>query len=121
MRLVVTRPQADSERTAAALRARGHEVKMGTRDPGQDKVKAWVAKSGEKASAGTFEETAKFGELVVIATLWEATPAILKMAGPEDSSLIPIAIKISKGAVTRIINACGKVAKTSEITIPGAP
>jgi len=26
MRLVVTRPQADSERTAAALRARGHEV-----------------------------------------------------------------------------------------------
>ena len=26
MRLVVTRPQSDSERTAAALRARGHEV-----------------------------------------------------------------------------------------------
>jgi uroporphyrinogen-III synthase len=26
MRLVITRPQADSERTAAALRARGHEV-----------------------------------------------------------------------------------------------
>ena len=26
MRLVVTRPQADSERTAAVLRARGHEV-----------------------------------------------------------------------------------------------
>ena len=26
MRLVVTRPQADSERTATALRARGHEV-----------------------------------------------------------------------------------------------
>jgi uroporphyrinogen-III synthase len=26
MRLVVTRPQTDSERTAAALRARGHAV-----------------------------------------------------------------------------------------------
>src|SRR5512135_2434480 len=26
MRLVVTRPQADGERTAAALRARGHDV-----------------------------------------------------------------------------------------------
>ena len=26
MRVVVTRPQADGERTAAALRARGHEV-----------------------------------------------------------------------------------------------
>src|SRR3974390_718459 len=26
MRVIVTRPQADSERTAAALRARGHEV-----------------------------------------------------------------------------------------------
>jgi uroporphyrinogen-III synthase len=29
MRLVVTRPQADSERTAAALRARGHKVLVG--------------------------------------------------------------------------------------------
>jgi len=64
--------------------SRGHEVKIGTRDPGQDKAKAWVAKNGAKASAGTFEETAKFGELIVLATLWEATPTILAMARPES-------------------------------------
>ena len=68
----------------AGFVSRGHEVKIGTRDPNQEKVKAWIAKNGAKASAGTFEETAKFGELIVLATLWEATPAILKSAGPEN-------------------------------------
>ena len=57
----------------AGFISRGHEVKLGTREPGKDTVKAWVAKNGAKASAGTFEETAKFGELVVLATLWDGT------------------------------------------------
>jgi len=69
---------------ATGFISRGHEVKIGTRDPGQEKVKAWVAKQGAKSSAGTFEETAKFGELVVLATLWNATPAIIQMAKPES-------------------------------------
>src|SRR5689334_14384753 len=68
----------------AGFVSRGHEVKIGTRDPGQEKVQAWVAKNGGKATAGTFEETAKFGELLVLATLWDATPAIIQMAKPEN-------------------------------------
>jgi predicted dinucleotide-binding enzyme len=71
---------------ATGFVSRGHEVKLGTRDPGQEKVKAWVAKNGTKATAGTFEETAKFGELLVLATLWDATPAIIQMAKPESFS-----------------------------------
>ena len=36
--------------------ALGHEAKMGSRDPGQEKVRDWVNKAGAKASAGTFAE-----------------------------------------------------------------
>ena len=36
----------------------GHTVKMGSRDPGQPKVRDWVGKTGRGASAGTFAETA---------------------------------------------------------------
>ena len=68
----------------AGFVSRGHEVKLGTRDPGKDKVKAWAAKNGSKASAGTFEETAKFGELLVLATLWDGTKAAIQLAKPEN-------------------------------------
>jgi len=68
----------------AGFVARGHDVKLGTRDPGQDKVKAWVQKNGAKASAGTFEETAKFGELLVLSTLWDGTQHAIELAKPEN-------------------------------------
>ena len=51
----------------------GHEVKIGTRDPGQEKVKSWIAKTGPQASAGTYAEAAAFGELLVLATPWSGT------------------------------------------------
>lgn len=57
----------------------GHTVKVGTRSPA--KVAPWAAKNGNKASAGSFSEAASFGDIVVIATLWEGTAAALKMAG----------------------------------------
>jgi len=68
----------------AGFISRGHEVKLGTREPGKDKVKAWVAKNGAKASAGTFEETAKFGELLVLSTLWDGTKSAIQLAKPEN-------------------------------------
>src|SRR3989449_8016094 len=68
----------------AGFISRGHEVKLGTREPGKDKVKAWVAKNGAKASAGTFEETAIFGELLVLVTLWDGTKSAIQLAKPES-------------------------------------
>lgn len=38
---------------------------LGSREPG--KLASWVRESGKGASSGTFSETAKFGELVVLA------------------------------------------------------
>jgi 8-hydroxy-5-deazaflavin:NADPH oxidoreductase len=43
----------------------GHEVMRGSRDP--KKLEAWREKAGERASVGTFAETAAFGDIVVLA------------------------------------------------------
>lgn len=66
-----------------AFAACGHEVKLGSRDAGNPKVKDWVSKAGPHASGGTFADAAKFGEIVVLATLWSGTDNALRLAGPE--------------------------------------
>lgn len=58
----------------------GHEVKIGSRNPGQEKVTIWVAKTGSGVSAGTFAEAAAFGEAVVLATLWAGTEEAIRLA-----------------------------------------
>jgi predicted dinucleotide-binding enzyme len=42
----------------------GHEVMLGSREP--EKPASWGRESGQSSSSGTFSETAKFGELLVI-------------------------------------------------------
>lgn len=64
------------------LAALGHEVKIGSRDPGQETIRNWLKKAGGKASAGTFAEAAAFGELAVLATSWAGTENAIKLAGP---------------------------------------
>ncbi|HSN16985.1 MAG TPA: NAD(P)-binding domain-containing protein, partial [Gammaproteobacteria bacterium] len=54
----------------------GHDVKLGSRDP--DKLQPWVAQAGRHASAGTPEETARFADVAVLATLWSGTESALK-------------------------------------------
>ena len=66
----------------------GHTVKIGTRDPDKREIVQWVSNHGGeegKASAGTFVEAASFGhELTVIATAWEGTSNVIKMADPKN-------------------------------------
>ena len=66
-----------------AFIALGHDVKMGSREAGNEKAKAWVAEAGAKASAGTFADAAEYGELVVLACLGAAVEAVLRAAGPD--------------------------------------
>ncbi|MFO1371496.1 MAG: NADPH-dependent F420 reductase [Candidatus Competibacteraceae bacterium] len=61
----------------------GHDVKMGSRDPDQEKVKTWVNKAGAKASAGTFAEAAAYGELAVLCTIWTGAENAIRLAGPD--------------------------------------
>ena len=60
----------------------GNEVKIGSRSP--EKLANWAGSHGSHVSAATFEETAQFGELLVLATLGIATLDVIKLAGPQN-------------------------------------
>jgi hypothetical protein len=62
----------------------GHSVKMGSRNPNQEKIKTWLARTGENASAGTFAEAAAFSDLAVLATLWTGTENAIRLADPKN-------------------------------------
>ena len=57
----------------------GYDVTIGTNSANKrDELRA---KTGGKAKVGTFEETARFGEIVVIATKGSAAESAVKLAG----------------------------------------
>jgi predicted dinucleotide-binding enzyme len=62
----------------------GHSVMLGTRDP--KKLAEWVETTGENAQAGTFEDTAAFGDILVLAVKGRAAKAALGMAGEGNLS-----------------------------------
>ncbi len=62
----------------------GHEVKMGSREAGNEKARDWVAKTGKRASQGTFAEAAAFADLAVLATLWTGTENALRLADSKN-------------------------------------
>jgi hypothetical protein len=64
----------------------GHSVKIGSRNPDQEKIRQWVAKTGATASAGSFADAAAFGELLVLATAWSGTADAIRLAGPENAA-----------------------------------
>ncbi len=61
--------------------ALGHDVKMGARTANHEKALAWVAEQGPHASQGTFADAARFGDVLVFATLGVANPEVAKAAG----------------------------------------
>lgn len=68
------------QKLAEGFAATGHTVKVGSRSP--EKIAQWAAKNADKVvSVGSFSDAASFGEMVVLATFWEGTPAAIKMAG----------------------------------------
>lgn len=58
----------------------GYQVMLGTRDPQKPEVQKWTS-ANPGVQAGTFEEAAKFGESIVLATLGTAAESALKLAG----------------------------------------
>lgn len=74
------------QQLGTAFATLGHEVKLGSREPSSAKIKAWLDKVGAKGSAGTFEEVARFGELLVLVTAWSGTESAIKLAGPDHTA-----------------------------------
>ncbi len=67
------------ETLAGGFLKHGYEVMRGTRSP--EKLRDWVARAGNKASAGTMERAARFGELVVLAVKGTAAEAAVDLCG----------------------------------------
>jgi 8-hydroxy-5-deazaflavin:NADPH oxidoreductase len=61
----------------------GHEVMMGSRTRENPAAAAWAEASGDLASHGTFADAAAFAELLINATLGEASLDALNSAGAE--------------------------------------
>ena len=59
----------------------GHEVFFGVRSPNSDKTQTLVGALGGKARAGTAAEAVAFGEMIVLATPWTATEAVVRSMG----------------------------------------
>jgi 8-hydroxy-5-deazaflavin:NADPH oxidoreductase len=71
-------------RLATKLVSLGNEVMMGSRTAKNPKAAAWTKASGAKASAGTFEDAAKFGEVVFNCTAGMVSLEALKIAGAKN-------------------------------------
>src|SRR3989440_12225849 len=64
--------------------SRGHDVKIASRDPKSEALVTWQKQTKGKNSTGTFEETAKHGEILVLASLGRAVEEVLRLAGPPN-------------------------------------
>ncbi len=62
----------------------GHEVMLAGREAGNEKAAAWAQSMGERAHTGAFADAAKFGELIVLATLGVVTDQAIGLAGLDN-------------------------------------
>lgn len=60
----------------------GYDVMLGTRDAA--KLAAWTESTGGKGKVGTFEEVAKFGDIILLAVKGGVAAEALEMAGPQN-------------------------------------
>jgi len=67
----------------------GHSVMMGSRTANNEKAQTFVSKHTNNALSGTFEQSAKFGEIIINATKGENSIEALKLVGKNlDNKII---------------------------------
>jgi predicted dinucleotide-binding enzyme len=64
------------------FRGAGHEVMLGSREP--QKLASWIKESSEGALSATFEETARFGEVVALAVHGTSAVNAVEIAGIDN-------------------------------------
>ena len=73
-------------RLAAGFRSRGHDVVIGTRDPGKAELREWLSGAGAGVRVVTFERAAAHGDLLVLALLGKVAGEVISSAGAENFS-----------------------------------
>ena len=69
---------------ATKLVSLGHEVRMGSRQAGNENAVEWAREAGAGASEGSFADAAEHGELVINATGGAVAVDALRMAGADN-------------------------------------
>ena len=67
---------------ALGFKKHGHDVMIGSREPA--KLAAWQAEKGAGIAVGDFAETARHGEVIVLAVLGRAAESALTLAGSDN-------------------------------------
>lgn len=87
----------------------GYEVMLGTRD--KSKLEKWKNKYGSKGKVGSFEESANFGTILILAVKGSAAKEALKLAGKSslnDKTIIdttnPIAEEAPENGVLKFFS-----------------
>jgi len=70
---------------AKSFLAEGNDVMLGTRDTSKPEVTKWASEN-KSGKVGDFKETAKFGEVLVLATGGGVAENAIKLAGKENFS-----------------------------------
>lgn len=70
------------------LTQKGHEIVFGVRDPQSAKVQAVVESTGGKARTASVLEAASHGEVLILATPWNATQEAIASAGNLTGKII---------------------------------
>lgn len=96
------------ETIATALTEKGHNVRMGSRTPDNEKAAAWVKKSNNHATQGDFNDAAAFGEIVFVCLNGEhALDAIRSIGADSINGKIVIDVTnpldFSKGMPPRVL------------------
>src|SRR5262245_32839848 len=68
---------------ASGLLKHGHQAMLGTRNPQKAEAQDWL-KANQAGSVGTFDQAAKFGELIILATLGRVGEEALTLAGADN-------------------------------------
>jgi 8-hydroxy-5-deazaflavin:NADPH oxidoreductase len=63
--------------------ARDYQVRIGSRTPDSEKLAKWLEEN-PNCSTGIFEETASFGEIVIMAVAGSAVEEVINLANPEN-------------------------------------
>jgi predicted dinucleotide-binding enzyme len=84
MKIGILGSGAVGQALAAGFAAEGNDVMLGTREPKASKITEWLSGAGKGINAGTFEETAKFGEILVLCPLFRAIDDVIKLAGMKN-------------------------------------
>jgi len=70
------------------LTQKGHEIVFGVRNPQSSKVQSAVDSTGRKALAASVEEAASHGEVLILATPWNATQEAIASSGNLSGKII---------------------------------